>query len=268
MLFLSIFLDHFDTFEKFSRVIYAAGILMSVMFVMKNQGHRVPHPCALPNPIFKGFFLATSTTCFLSFVLNIYPKLNFHYCLISLLLQFPYAILIKVMLNADAYEVLQSDRHEGIEAIVSKKYKPYEYCGPMKMILPPQQTKYCKMTKKAIRGFDHHCLFLEKSIGHGTHHYFMLFMMTQVANQFWYVYCVYNMAWPPAGMETALTVFCCFGFCSGSFLIIIQLRCILCRGTQYFPGKSPPSLLNIFEFFFRHEKYAQNLSKPHCVDHV
>ena len=47
------------------------------------------------------------------------------------------------------------------------------------MILPPQQTKYCKMTKKAIRGFDHHCLFLEKSIGHGTHHYFMLFMMTQ-----------------------------------------------------------------------------------------
>ena len=65
------------------------------------------------------------------------------------------------------------------KAIVSKKYKPYEYCGPMKMILPPQQTKYCKMTKKAIRGFDHHCLFLEKSIGHGTHHYFMLFMMTQ-----------------------------------------------------------------------------------------
>ena len=65
------------------------------------------------------------------------------------------------------------------KAIISKKYKPYEYCGPMKMILPPQQTKYCKMTKKAIRGFDHHCLFLEKSIGHGTHHYFMLFMMTQ-----------------------------------------------------------------------------------------
>ena len=65
------------------------------------------------------------------------------------------------------------------KAIISKKYKPYEYCGPMKMILPPQQTKYCKMTKKAIRGFDHHCLFLEKSIGHGTHHYFMLFMMAQ-----------------------------------------------------------------------------------------
>ena len=65
--------------------------------------------------IFLGFFLATSTTCFLSFIFNIYPKLNFDYSLISLLLQFPYAILIKVMLNADAYEVLQSDRHEGIE---------------------------------------------------------------------------------------------------------------------------------------------------------
>merc|ERR1719259_571472 len=257
-----------QTFSKFSRIIYGGIILLAVMMVMKNQGHRIPHPCALPNPIFKGFFLATSTTCFLSFIFNIYPKLSFDYSLISLLLQFPYAILIKVMLNADAYEVLQSDRHEGIEAIISKKYKPYEYCGPMKMILPPQQTKYCKMTKKAIRGFDHHCLFLEKSIGHGTHHYFMLFMMTQVANQFWYVYCLYYMAWPPAGMETALAVFCCFGFCSGSFLIAIQLRCILCRGTQYFPGKSPPSLLNIFEFFFRHEKYAQSLSKPHCVDHV
>ena len=67
--------------------------------------------------IFLGFFLATSTTCFLSFIFNIYPKLNFDYSLISLLLQFPYAILIKVMLNADAYEVLQSDRHEGIEGL-------------------------------------------------------------------------------------------------------------------------------------------------------
>jgi len=53
----------------------------------------------------------------LSFIFNIYPKLNFDYSLISLLLQFPYAILIKVMLNADAYEVLQSDRHEGIEGL-------------------------------------------------------------------------------------------------------------------------------------------------------
>ena len=60
-----------------------------------------------------------------------------------------------------------------------------------------------------------------------------------VANQFWYVYCLYYMAWPPAGMEVALAIFCCFGFCSGSFLIAIQLRCILKRGTQYFPGKSP-----------------------------
>ena len=72
--------------------------------------------------IFLGFFLATSTTCFLSFIFNIYPKLNFDYSLISLLLQFPYAILIKVMLNADAYEVLQSDRHEGIEG-------PGQFCN-------------------------------------------------------------------------------------------------------------------------------------------
>ena len=69
-----------------------------------------------------GFFLATSTTCFLSFIFNIYPKLNFDYSLISLLLQFPYAILIKVMLNADAYEVLQSDRHEGIEGLGQFRY--------------------------------------------------------------------------------------------------------------------------------------------------
>ena len=54
MLFLSMFLSHFDTFGKFSRVIYAAVILGAVMMVMKNQGHRIPHPCALPNPIFKG----------------------------------------------------------------------------------------------------------------------------------------------------------------------------------------------------------------------
>ena len=35
------------------------------------------------------------------------------------------------------------------------------------------------MTEKAIQGFDHHCLFLQKSIGHGTHHYFLMFMLVQ-----------------------------------------------------------------------------------------
>ena len=54
MLFLSMFLNHFDTFGKFSRIIYGGIILLAVMTIMKNQGHRIPHPCALPNPIFKG----------------------------------------------------------------------------------------------------------------------------------------------------------------------------------------------------------------------
>ena len=82
-----------------------------------------------------------------------------------------------------------------------------------------------------------------------------------VANQFWYVYCLYYMAWPPAGMETALAVFCCFGFCSGSFLIAIQLRCILRRGTQYFPGKSPPRKVfeNFIGPFLKIQSYSHQL---------
>ena len=56
MLFLSMFLNHFDTFENWTRVMYAAITLLAVMMVMKSQNHRIPHPCALPNPIFKGMF--------------------------------------------------------------------------------------------------------------------------------------------------------------------------------------------------------------------
>ena len=82
------------------------------------------------------------------------------------------------MINTDADEVLISDSGEHLQAIIDKRAKPYEYCGELRQILP-YQTKYCKMTKKAIKGFDHHCLFLQKSIGHGTHHYFLMFMFVQ-----------------------------------------------------------------------------------------
>ena len=51
-----------------------------------------------------------------------------------------------------------------------------EYSVEVRKILP-YQTKYCKMVKLAVRGFDHHCLFLQNTIGHGTHHYFIFVLI-------------------------------------------------------------------------------------------
>jgi hypothetical protein len=183
---ISQLIDYFGYFGPYSRLVFAALFIFTLMKIMKGQGHRVPHPCGLPNTVFKGFFLASSSLCFISFVVNIYPKLDLVFILWSLSLQFPFLLSIKAVLAVDANEVKRSDNFEGIEAVASKKYKPFRYVGEMKMILPPQ-TKYCKITKKAIKGFDHHCLFLMKSIGHGSHHIFLVFMMLQVVNQAWYL---------------------------------------------------------------------------------
>ena len=153
----------------------------------------------------------------------------------------------------------------------------------MRQILP-FQTKYCKMTKRAIKGFDHHCLFLQKSIGHGTHHYFIAFMFLQgnfnrcnfricplifglVLNQAWYIYCVFAYTWPKTpAMELALCVFCLTGCGSGLFMVLTQLRFIYRRGTQYFPGdfRKPGSVRNIVNFFFRHHYYCRSLINQTC----
>ena len=171
------------------------------------------------------------------------------------------------------------------------------------------------MTKKAIRGFDHHCLFLEKSIGHGTHHYFMFFMMAQgqfsrqnLSENFTkcssrksvlvcILFVLHGLASSWNGSSTCyiLLFWILFWFILDCNTVALHFKtrnsifpweitskesCFRCRildppKKKYFRSimtrgeiENHKSLLNIFEFFFRHEKYAQSLSKPHCVDHV
>ena len=86
-------------------------------------------------------------------------------------------------------------------------------------------------------------------------------------NQAWYIYCVFAYTWPrTAAMELALCVFCLTGTISGLFMVLIQLRFIYRRGTQYFPGdhKKPGSFRNIVNFFFRHSYYCRSLINQTC----
>ena len=63
----------------------------------------------------------------------------------------------------------------GLVAVLNGEH-PAKYCFEEKMILP-HRAKFCKITRAAYYDFDHHCLFLMKSIGRGNHHIFILFLI-------------------------------------------------------------------------------------------
>ena len=54
---LSAILDHFKLFAWWSKAIFVLGLFGLLLKLMKTQGHRIPHPCAVPNPVYKGNFL-------------------------------------------------------------------------------------------------------------------------------------------------------------------------------------------------------------------
>lgn len=41
----------------------------------------------------------------------------------------------------------------------------------------PDRSHYCRATSRLIKRYDHHCIFVDASIGHGNHKFFMLFLL-------------------------------------------------------------------------------------------
>ena len=127
-----------------------------------------------------GFFLSTVLGCFLSFVFNIYPTLPAPISVMTLLFQSFLPPLIYMVLTRSPIHVRPSNLstgnslNPGLVAVLNGEH-PTKYCPETKMILPPK-SKYCKITKAAYYDFDHHCLFLMKTIARGNHHIFIVFV--------------------------------------------------------------------------------------------
>jgi len=46
-------LAHFELFNNWTRFLFAVCLMGLLMYLMRQQSHRVPHPSAQPNPVFK-----------------------------------------------------------------------------------------------------------------------------------------------------------------------------------------------------------------------
>ena len=245
------------------------GVFMIlIMFALVNsEPHRIRHPSAKPNPTQIGFVYGTVFTCLVSLLsrLIISLALNEYSCIaelsVSLVLTVPLVIVLYKVIRTESDHIPKASNFDIIEDIVSGK-NTHSYCAAIRQTLP-YQTKYCKMIKRAVRGFDHHCLFLQQTIGHGTHHYFIMFLILMVINQAWYVTCIIRLAIidgaAPNGVELALCVFCLGGIWHLSTMAWHQTKSIKTCGTQFYPGREPASYRNILQFFFRHRKYCQRM---------
>jgi hypothetical protein len=54
------------------------------------------------------------------------------------------------------------------------------YCRTS-LVKKPLRSKYCASTGLVIARMDHHCVWLQNSIGHGNHRTFFMFLLTQMA---------------------------------------------------------------------------------------
>lgn len=119
-------------------------------------------------------------SCFLSFVFNIYPTLPASVSLITLIFQSFLPPLIFLVLTRGPTIVKENDvgsgeaLNSGLRAILNGDH-PSKYCFETKMVLPAK-AKYCKITSAAYYDFDHHCLFLMKTVARGNHHIFIIFV--------------------------------------------------------------------------------------------
>ena len=247
----------------------AIGVFMILLifWLINGEPNRIGHPSGRPNPSQIGFVYGTVFISLLSLLsrLVIRLALNEYSCIIeliiSLLLMIPLVVVLYKVIRTESDHIPKASSFDVIDDIVSGKNTNL-YCPAIRQTLP-YQTKYCKMINRAVRGFDHHCLFLQQTIGHGTHHYFIMFLILMVINQAWYATCIIRLAVIdatfPNGIELAMCIFCLGGIWNLSGMACQQVTSIKTCGTQFFRGNEPASYRNICQFFFRHRKYCTRM---------
>ena len=151
----------------------------------KNELSTYPTPSLviISWTLFSGFFISTVGSCYLSFFTSVFWALPLSYTLPGLLVQGLLPHFAYLALTRDPFK-LSSDHsndgtalNAGLKAIIaSNGQDAYKYCPETKSILP-HKAKFCKITRAAYRDFDHHCLFLMKTIARGNHHIFIIFLI-------------------------------------------------------------------------------------------
>ena len=136
------------------------------------------HPSGRPNPTQFSFMCGTVLTTAVSMLYKMIYQMI--YSETKPLWELPVSVVLTVPLFYVLYKVVNTvpDHIEKASNFDALKASPKneEYSVETRKVLP-YQTKYCKMVKLAVRGFDHHCLFLQNTIGHGTHHYFIFVLL-------------------------------------------------------------------------------------------
>jgi len=269
LLIISLILEHYEIRSIWAVLPCVALSIGAFIFLAKRNGHRINHPSGLPNPFFKGFFLSTVIACFLSFYINLLLRpiisddKSFHTSLIfCMLLHVAMAFVTKLTLTAHPDKIPANQSNEkpnpALQRIVDEQAHSSSYCHQLQIILPPK-AKYCKLTSAAYYDFDHHCLFLQRTIARGNHRLFVIFIFIMVLNQIAYVYtlCVVDRLPSWTVFELLCTILCTGGAGSMILMLHLNMSTIGRGGTQYFPVMHQKWRFRNLVYFFKENKVKQ-----------
>ncbi|CBY40600.1 unnamed protein product [Oikopleura dioica] len=254
LLFISLILEHYE--------------IRSIWAVLGMDTESIT-PAAFPTPSSKASsylqsslasYLSTLTCCCAPIISD---DKSFHTSLIFfMLLHVAMAFVTKLTLTAHPNRIPANQSNEkpnpALQRIVDEQAHSSSYCHQLRIILPPK-AKYCKLTSAAYYDFDHHCLFLQRTIARGNHRLFVIFIFTMVVNQIGYVYtlCVVDRLPSWTVFELLCTILCTGGAGSMILMLHLNMSTIGRGGTQYFPVMHQKWSFRNLVYFFKENQVKQ-----------
>ncbi|KAI6652871.1 Palmitoyltransferase AKR1 isoform X2 [Oopsacas minuta] len=246
--------------------------------------HRIPHPAGPSNPAAMGWLvlgLIHSAVCALYRGVPLLWEDYGHFMTFDIILGF---VALFLYLRAKFMDpgVVRKEHIKGditIRDLAKNIIPEYTYCFACGIFQPPK-TKHCKLCDWCVRGFDHHCAWMNTCVGHRNHRVFVIMVaLLFTCSVLWLVmgyiglakaagiahpYPVFSYGWTYEPWVTAMWTYNILVVIQGGLLCYVQFSYITARRTQYFnitgnrdlTNKIPARSLalkfyNLYLFFFR-----------------
>ena len=246
--------------------------------------HRIAHPAGASNPAAMGWLLLGlihSAVCAIYRGVPLLWEDYGYFITFDLTLGFIALFLYLRAKFMDPGVVRKEHLKEGVNIrdLAKDIHSHHTFCFACGIFQPPK-TKHCKLCDWCVRGFDHHCAWMNTCVGHRNHRVFVIMVALLFScSVLWLImgyiglvktassshpYDVFSHGWTYETWVTAMWSYNILVALQGGILCYVQFSYITARRTQYFsitgvrdltskiPARSISlKVYNLYLFFFR-----------------
>ena len=265
----------------------AAFLILGVPQLLIHT-HRIPHPASPPNPAAMGWLLLGffhSAFCAIYRGVPLLWSEYGHILTFEVSLGFLglYLYLRAKFMDPGVVRKEHLREETTIRHFAKDRHPEMTFCFACGIFQPPK-TKHCKLCDWCVKGFDHHCVWMNTCVGHRNHRTFVLMvMLVFLCSILWLVmgyislakvsesahpYNVFKYGWAYEPWVTAMWSYNILVLIQGGLLCYFQFSYLTARRTQYFDtagtkdltSKVPARSLvlkvyNLYLFFFRPSQF-------------